>query len=244
MAVNQTGNQLILPAINDPGDPRNLQAIQRWANTQVVNRITNAEASTPILGQQGTGLVEAPTGSGLPTLMTAGAEYDAYYPGYGTVLMLPFVTVSHVIGFDTGETQYPTFAGMMTNNYVTVPEGGAVWTNNGYSFQPSDNIFSGFSAYVAGGFATSLGGYMGIYVQVNNVANTEQLLVGWPLGDACQEIAPNFYYGPDTPGTVLARTGSDLALATSNPYGQITTDAGGIYSFVYLFFIYVPGLVN
>ena len=60
MAVNETGNQFVFPnRASNPADQTNLEVLQRWLNTQVVNRVTNATESKPVLGLPGTGIVEA-----------------------------------------------------------------------------------------------------------------------------------------------------------------------------------------
>jgi hypothetical protein len=68
MTTNIRGNQLILPNKEDPSDPANLEAIEIWANTQVVNQVKGTGVTSQPLaigtGAQGTGIVTIPASTG------------------------------------------------------------------------------------------------------------------------------------------------------------------------------------
>lgn len=62
MAVNQTGNQFLFPDKQHPENPLNLEVLERFLNTQVVNRVTGFNSSQPVLGLPGTGIVNLASG--------------------------------------------------------------------------------------------------------------------------------------------------------------------------------------
>ena len=114
---NQSGNQLVLDTspktMADVGII--IQKIQRWANTQVVNRITNVDDafSIPILGREGTGIVTVDTGSGGYASLTGPGETTT--PGDLTQLGGFTVTdiAAHGFTFSTalGQIFLNTFSG-------------------------------------------------------------------------------------------------------------------------------------
>jgi len=50
--LNVSGNQFIFPNKRDPTDPRNLEALERWLNSQVVNQVVGSgvTSSQPVQG--------------------------------------------------------------------------------------------------------------------------------------------------------------------------------------------------
>jgi hypothetical protein len=135
MAVNQSGNQFVFPNKADPTDPLNLEVLERWVNTQVVNRIEGA-SSRPVLGIQGTGIVTLPStpSSGAVTLIetiTVAADGDQV-----DFLLIPatfqqLLIIGSLVGNGSyaDQTMGLQFSGVVAASYdgwYTLPSGGSV----------------------------------------------------------------------------------------------------------------------
>jgi|HubBroStandDraft_6_1064221.scaffolds.fasta_scaffold00184_51 hypothetical protein len=222
MTVNQTGNQFIFPnRAPTAAEQANNDALQRFLNTQVVNRITNPEASIPVQGRQGTGIVT--TESAPPTVppMSIGIAWQPSIAGGQEI----FANLNVPSGGYVDTSNHLSWDGTLTLPLMTFGAFAPVFVLQGFDFNPALQVSQNPQT-----------GVQGLQIIVTDAANTNVMWAGWGNGHLLHAINPtNFYTGPSTPApTVFGSTGTDLSVTAPGGGLTVTTAAGGTYGFIFI----------